>query len=134
MNESFAIQGFSGSNTILCFVDGDDIFQTDYTGSRVAIGKTAKAYKALEETTTEYYNKLVELGVIVPPKTPEEQTKELQETLSSMADMMKTMQNEIKELKQNGHQCTCEHGGENVSKRKNQRSSAEGATDDRNNS
>ena len=49
---------------LACVVDGTDIYQTDYAGNRQLIGKTLSAYSELEQTTTEYYNKLVELGVI----------------------------------------------------------------------
>lgn len=72
MNEAFAIQGYSTTNQLLCVVDGADIYQADYLGNRKLIGKTLAAYSELEATTTEYYNKLVELGVIIPPKEPEE--------------------------------------------------------------
>lgn len=128
--DSFNFSAMGYSNSFFCMIDGDDIVQIDSMGNRKAIGKRLESYTDLEQTTTEYYNKLVELGVIVPPKTQEEQNKELQETLSNMAAMMQSMQNEIKELKEHGSQCSCEHSGENVSKRKNNRSSSAGATDD----
>ena len=38
--------------------------------NRQLIGKTLSAYSELEQTITEYYNKLVELGVIIPPSIP----------------------------------------------------------------
>ena len=72
MNEAFAIQGYSTTNQLLCVVDGADIYQADYLGNRKLIGKTLAAFSELEATTTEYYNKLVELGVIIPPQEPEE--------------------------------------------------------------
>lgn len=128
--DTFNLQATQMSNTFFCTVDGDTIYQADTFGNRKAIGKTLDAYTELEQTTTEYYNKLVELGVIVPPKTPEEQNKELQDTLAQMTALMQSMQNEIKELKENGHQCSCEHSGENVSKRQYQSSSAGSAADD----
>lgn len=128
--DTFNLQATQYTNTFFCTVDGDTIYQSDAYGNRKAIGKTAEAYTELENTTTEYYNKLVELGVIVPPKTPEEQNKELQETLSQMAAVMQSMQNEIKELKENGHKCTCSDSIENVPKRKNNRSSSASTADD----
>ena len=47
-------------------VDGTDIYQTDYAGNRQIIGKTLSTYNELEQTTTEYYNKLV-LDVALAP-------------------------------------------------------------------
>ena len=70
--DHFSFSGFSAANVMACVVDGTDIYQTDYAGNRQLIGKTVSAYTELEQTTTEYYNKLVELGVIVPPKSQEE--------------------------------------------------------------
>ena len=81
MGESFAFQGFSASNLLTCYIDGDSIVQMDMIGNRKVIGKTAEAYSTLEATTTEYYNKLVELGVIVPEKTQEEMMREMQKAM-----------------------------------------------------
>ena len=68
--DQFAIAGYSGGNCMMCVIDNGDIFQTDYFGNRQQlIGKTSSAYAELEATTQEYYDKLVELGVITPPKT-----------------------------------------------------------------
>ena len=107
MNESFAIQGFTQSSSLLCVIEGENIVQTDYVGNRKTIGKTTAAYKELEDTCSEYYEKLVDLGVIVPPKTQEQMIADLQQTV---VDLMR----EIKEMKQNGtgrNSCNC---GENV--------------------
>lgn len=128
--DSFNFSAMGYSNSFFCMIDGDDIVQLDGIGNRKVIGKRLETYNELEQTTTEYYNKLVELGVIVPPKTQEEQTKELQDTLAQMASLMESMQNEIKELKENEHQCNCEHSSENVPKRKSGRSSTAGTADD----
>lgn len=128
--DTFNLQATRQTDTFFCGIDGDTIVQYDqYRGSRV-IGKTLEAYNELEQTTTEYYNKLVELGVIVPPKTPEEQNKELQETLAKMSELMLSMQNEIKELKQNGFKRNSFNGGENLPECKPERRCSESATDD----
>ena len=71
--DQFAIAGYSGGNCMMCVIDNGDIFQTDYFGNRQQlIGKTAAAYAELEGTTQQYYDKLVELGVITPQKTQEQ--------------------------------------------------------------
>lgn len=103
MNESFAFHGYSMNNQIVCVINGDDIFQMDYmTGQQKPIGKTSAAYSDLEQTTTEYYNKLVELGVIVPPKDPQEAMAEMQKTMNDMANLIQSLSDEVKELKKNG--------------------------------
>lgn len=128
--DGFNFSAMQYTNSFFCMIDGDDIVQTDGMGNRKVIGKKLETYNELEQTTSEYYNKLVELGVIVPPKTPEEQNKELQATLSNMADMMASLKSEIEELKNNEHKCNCANGGKDVSKRKNNGSSQSSATND----
>ena len=76
--------------TMTCIVDGTNIIQVDFYGNRQRIGVTQSAYDELEKISNEYYNKLVELKVITPPKTSEEIQ---QEQTQLMADMLKEMQN-----------------------------------------
>lgn len=127
--EQFSVSGFSASSMFACVADGTDIYQTDYMGNRQLIGKTMSAYSELEQTTTEYYNKLVELGVIVPPKSQEELMGEMQKTMADMAGIIQALSTEVKELKEYGRkQCACSRG-EDVSRRKSKRSGAEGTGD-----
>lgn len=131
MNEAFSFHGFSATNQFFCVVNGDDILQVDYmTGQQKPIGKTNAAYSELEQTTTEYYNKLVELGVIVPPKDPQEVMAEMQKTMQSMAEIIQSLSSEVKELKQNGHQPDPDNGRKNVSRRKPERSDSAGEGSD----
>lgn len=128
--DQFSFSGFSASNMMACMADGADIYQTDYMGNRQLIGKTLSAYSELEQTTTEYYNKLVELGVIVPPKSQEELMGEMQKTMADMTGIIAALSAEVKELKEHGSkQCAC-GGGENVPQRKSKRGSTEGAGSD----
>lgn len=128
--EQFAFSGYSTSGMFPSVVDGADIYQTDYAGNRQLIGKTLSAYNELEQTTTEYYNKLVELGVIVPPKSQEELMGEMQKTMADMTGIIASLSAEIKELKENGHkQCSC-GSREDVPQRKSKRSNAEGTGGD----
>lgn len=99
MGESFAFQGFSASGTMMCILDGDNIVQADYFGNRKVVGKTAEAYSELEATTAEYYNKLVELGVIVPEKSPEEMMREMQKTMYDMAGVIAALKAEMEGMK-----------------------------------
>lgn len=101
-NDYFNINGrmsSDNSNKIWCFIDGDTIYQTDLTGAKKQIGVTDKSYNDLSATTQEYYNKLVELKVIIPPKSAEDVSRETQQAMLEMAQIMKSMQEEIKQLK-----------------------------------
>lgn len=132
--DQFAFSGFSASNMMYCTVDGADIYQTDYMGNRQIVGKTKAAYDELEQTTTEYYNKLVELGIIIPPKSQEELMGEMQKTMSDMTGIIAALSAEVKELKEHGHQqCTC-GSGEDVSERKPKRGGSKGTGNDAGNS
>ena len=116
MGESFAFQGFSASNLLTCYIDGDSIVQTDVFGNRKVIGKTAEAFAELEATTSEYYNKLVELGVIVPEKTPEEMMREMQKAMCDMAGVIAALRSEMEGIK-NGHERNSVGNREDVSVR-----------------
>lgn len=103
MNE-FAIAGYSGSPCLMCLIDGGDIWQTDYFGNKQQlIGKTCAAYAELEGTTQQYYDKLVELGIITPPKTQEQLMSEMQTAMADMSDIIKGLTAQIKEMKENGN-------------------------------
>jgi flagellar biosynthesis/type III secretory pathway protein FliH len=115
VGESFAFQGFSATNILTCFVDGENIVQVDYMGTRKVVGKTVAAYSELESTATEYYNKLVELGVIEAQKTPEEMVKEMQKNMNDMAAVIAALTSEIKEMKNSGHERNFAESCQNVS-------------------
>lgn len=114
MGESFAFQGFTASSTLMCIIDGENIMQVDYLGNRKVVGKTVEAYSELEATTTEYYNKLVELGVIVPAKTPEDMMREMQKNMNDMASVLAALTAEMREMKKNGCERNPADGREDV--------------------
>lgn len=123
--DQFSFSGFSATNMFACVADGTDIYQTDYMGNRQLIGKTISAYNELEQTTSQYYDKLVELGVIVPPKSQEELMGEMQKTMADMTGIIAALSAEVKELKENGHkQCACS-SGEDVPRSKSKRGGAD---------
>lgn len=131
MAEQFAFSGFSASNICTCIVDGADIYQTDYMGNRQLIGKTVSAYNELEQTTSQYYDKLVEMGVIVPPKSQEELMGEMQKTMADMTGIIAALSAEVKELKnRESGQCACSCK-EDVSRPKSKRSGSGGAGSDK---
>ena len=128
--EQFSFSGYTASNMMACVTDGTDIYQTDYAGNRQLIGKTIAAYTELEQTTAQYYDKLVELGVIVPPKSHEELMAEMQKSMLEMSSIIASLSGEIKELKENGSkQCACSRG-EDVPQREPKRGGAKGAGGD----
>nr|DAV15252.1 MAG TPA: hypothetical protein [Caudoviricetes sp.] len=131
MDQQFAIAGYTGSSCLMCAIDGADIWQVDYFGNRQQIiGKTAAAYTELEGTTQQYYDKLVELGIITPPKTQEELMGEMQSAMSDMAEIIKGLSAQVKELKENGSQA--DHSGrvEDVPQRRPAKRGAEGGAGD----
>lgn len=127
MNESFAIQGYTQSGNMICFVNGDDIVQTDCFGTQKAIGKTIQAYTELENTTKEYYDKLIELGVIVPPKTQEEMISQMQKSMQDMCELVSSLKKEIEEVKNRGCTCHSANAEQDVSGIKTERCSQPGA-------
>ena len=131
--EQFAIAGYSGSGCVMVAVDGSEIYQVDYFGNRQQlIGKTLPAYSELETTTQEYYDKLVELGVITPPKTQEQLMGEMQSAMSDMAAIIKNLTDQVKELNENGPQANSDGSVENVPQRRPARRGGEsGAGDQR---
>lgn len=128
--EQFAISGYSGGAYLMCVIDGSDIVQMDYFGNRQIIGKTSAAYSELETTTQQYYEKLVELGVITPPKTQEQMMTEMQTAMADMAEIIKGLNAQVKEMKENGCQPDSCHREKDVSERKPARRGAEGTERD----
>lgn len=126
MIDQFAFSGFSASNMIPCVIDGGDIYQVDYVGNRQLIGKTAAAYSELEQTTAEYYDKLVELGVIVPQKSQEQLMAEMQQSMLDMSGIIKSLSDELKELKANGYKQCSDNNIKDVSECEHKRGSTKG--------
>lgn len=62
-------------------IENDDILNIDFYGNKNKVGVTTKKYEELSNICDKYYNKLVELGAITPPKTQEqiiqEQTQDM---------------------------------------------------------
>lgn len=83
---SFSLSGVQMTrNYVSAIIEGSGIYSYDtYSGQKQQIGVTNECYTQLQNTAREatdkaeeYYNKLVEVGVIVPPKTPEQTIAEL---------------------------------------------------------
>lgn len=101
-------------NIFTAIIDENGTIYEASTGrKRQAVGIDSQKEQEYQQTISEmqerldnYYAKLVEVGIIVPPKTPEEIAQEAalkqQETMSQMLTTMQAMQDEIRELKDNG--------------------------------
>lgn len=105
--DTFQISGARYNDTFICSLEGDEIVRRDAMGGETqVIGMRITAYKELEATTQEYYDKLVSLGVIIPPKTQEDIIKETQDALAAsqatnteMLALVKEMKKEMEEMK-----------------------------------
>ena len=84
-----------------CTVEDGIIYEINplYAGQKQRVGVTDSVYNELKSISEEYYNKLVELGAIIPPKTPEQIQAETMQMMSSMLAEMKSMKMEMEELK-----------------------------------
>lgn len=84
-----------------CTVEDGIIYEINplYAGQKQRVGVTDNVYNELKSISEEYYNKLVELGAIIPPKTPEQIQAETMQMMSSMLAEMKSMKQEMEELK-----------------------------------
>ncbi|MBD5163057.1 MAG: hypothetical protein HDT14_13815 [Oscillibacter sp.] len=128
--DHFSLTGFSASNMLSCVADGEDIYQVDYMGNRRLIGKTLSTYQELEGTTKQYYDKLVELGVITPQKTPEEMMADMQNVMKGMLQTISDLQNEVKEMQKDGREKGTCRAGEDVPEREPRRGRAKGGSGD----
>lgn len=89
------------SATGYCIVEDGVIYEINpiYGGQRNRVGVTDAKYNELKAISDEYYAKLVELGVITPPKSPEEMQKETMQIMSGMLEEIRSMKNEMEALK-----------------------------------
>lgn len=76
-------------------IEGDNIMSSDFYGNKTLIGVTMKKYQETLDLLNNYYNKLIELGVIEKEKTPEEIAKEQQDMIKTMMIQMQHMQEKI---------------------------------------
>lgn len=91
----------TGPVTGMCTVEDGKIYELGLYNQRQQIGVTTQVYEELKSICDNYYNKLVELKVIVPPKTPEEIQQETATMMSAMLEQMKQMQQRLEEVEHN---------------------------------
>jgi hypothetical protein len=80
-------------------IENDDILNIDFYGNKNKVGVTTKKYEELSNICDKYYNKLVELGAITPPKTQEQIIQEQTQLMHEMINQMAQMKQEIEVLK-----------------------------------
>lgn len=84
----------------ICTVEDGVIYEVNNLyGQKNRIGVTDTTYNELKNVVDEYYKKLVELGAIIPPKTPEEIQAETMQVMSGLLEQMKAMKQELEGLK-----------------------------------
>lgn len=84
----------------ICTVEDGVIYEVNALyGTKTRVGVTDGKYNELKELADSYYNKLVELGAIVPPKTPEQIQQETMQVMQGMLKQMQTLQQELEVLK-----------------------------------
>lgn len=93
----------NANSQFLAYTDGKNIYQLQPLGmgqnQKVIVGVTQQTYDELKEVTDKYYDKLVELGVITPPKTAEEIAAEQHQAMQDMLAIIKDLKTEVEELK-----------------------------------
>ena len=84
------------NNTFYCYLNNEDIYQ--YNGE--LIGVSLNKYKQVEEALAKCKNRLIELGEIKIPKTPEEIIKEQSEIIDKQSKAFNEMMGMLTELKE----------------------------------
>lgn len=97
----FEQKSFKTTATGYCIVEDGIIYEINpiYGGQKTRVGVIDAKYNELKAISDEYYNKLVELGAITPPKTPEEIQKETMMIMSGMLEEIRSMKSEMEALK-----------------------------------
>lgn len=95
--ENKTIYSLNGQFVALC--ENGYIYQVNsFTGQKVQVGVTQQTFDELQKITDGYYNKLVELGIIIPPKSNEEIIKEQQEMMAKMYEAINKLTQKVEEL------------------------------------
>lgn len=85
---------YQNNQNFICFIQNGKIY--NYSGQQV--GVTTEEYNKAIDTAKGFQQKLIDAGILVKPKTPEEINQELQETLKQTQTMMLEMSNTIVSL------------------------------------
>lgn len=95
----------------LAQLEGVNIYQVNGFafggGARTQVGVTLQAYNELKQMCQQYYDKLVEVGVIQKEKTPAEIQAEQAQMMANMLAVVKELKTEVEALK-NERRNNCE--------------------------
>ena len=84
----------------ICTVEDGVIYEVNALyNTKTRIGVTDSKYEELKKLADTYYDKLVEVGAIVPPKTPEQIQAETMQLMNGMLEQMKALKAEMEVLK-----------------------------------
>ena len=87
----------------LAQLEGQNIYQLNGFGfgnsNRVQVGVSLQAYNELKAMCQQYYDKLVEVGVIQKEKTPAELQAEQAQMMANMLAVVKDLKSEVEALK-----------------------------------
>lgn len=100
MNTNASYEKFSFYNNVFSgVVENDCIFSTDFYGNRQQIGVSLKKHQETLDLLKSYYDKLVESGIIVKEKTPEEIMHEQNALMQQLVVQVSQLQSELKTIK-----------------------------------
>lgn len=87
----------------LAQLEGTNIYQVNGFafggGNRAQVGVTLQAYNELKQMCQQYYDKLVEVGVIQKEKTPAELQAEQTQMMANVLAVVKDLKAEVEALK-----------------------------------
>ena len=91
-----------------CYINNEDIYH--YNGE--IVGVSISKYKQVEEALSKCKNRLIELGEIKLPKTPEELLKEQTDVIEKQSKLLADVMNELKQMRGNYEPRTVESTNE----------------------
>jgi DNA-binding transcriptional regulator YhcF (GntR family) len=87
----------------VALVENGTIYQVNsFTGQRIQVGVVQQVFDELKGIADEYYQKLVDAGIIKEPKTNEQIIAEQQEMMAEMMKAITKLTKKVEEL-EDGH-------------------------------
>ena len=100
MNTNASYEKFSFYNNVFSgVIENDCIFSTDFYGNRQQVGVSNKKHQETLDLLKSYYDKLVDAGIIVKEKTPEEIMHEQNALMQQLVVQVSQLQSELKTIK-----------------------------------
>lgn len=87
----------------VALVENGTIYQVNsFTGQKIQVGVVQQVFDELKSITDDYYQKLVDAGIIKEPKTNEQIIAEQQEMMAEMMKAITKLTKKVEEL-EDGH-------------------------------